>query len=211
MKGLLLRDFYNAKQIWKSLIGIGVFCVVFTFVLKSSIYTLMMTMILGINVISSAIAIDEKGGWSYLLAAPVGRKQIVLEKYLYCFLVQALLMLAGIVIGVLANYLYYTPWEEFWLLAAVYFAYYLYVVALMLPLNFKIGVDKSRYLLMVIFVAPALVFVGAVSVLGKEGGLSGISTDSIMRVVPILLVAAVVLFLLSYFVSKRIFLKKEIS
>ena len=212
MKGLLLKDFYTVKSMWKYILfiaavfalsfggrGDGTLAAMFSFI--STILLL------------NSLAQDELDQWNKAaLAMPVTCRQIVLSKYLFALLLciagtvcGLVLTLATRLIGLGADVM---ALEVMVLSVAVSSGVILLVIALMVPLNLKFGVQKSRLVL--------LCFVGIPVLLGLVADTAGLQVPSMMYFgvsgagisVMVILALALVLFL-SYRWSVRILEQKE--
>ena len=161
----------------------------------------------------TSLGYDEAAGFDkYVLTLPVNREDLVRCKYLLLLL----LLAAGFVVGMTGNVLInlliqgekISFLEQIAAVAAVA-AVFLLVYATLLPLVFKLGVEKARMLLLICYIA---VFAGVFGVFKLIAGLGpeGKVTEELM--ISLASAAAVfsVLYLLgSYLVSVRIIRKRE--
>lgn len=210
MKGLLLRDLYGTKQIWKTFLWLFLFCLGYAVLLKQNSFPLMMTAIMSASITMNTINLDEKGGWAYLLCLPVSRKQIVLEKYLYILALEMVLILCGALISAGVTVRYGLSWEEMFLMLVFAVGYQLYNAAVLIPLNFKFGVEKVRILQFALLMLPYLVIV--IAFLGIGGGKLPATFDetAAIRIGAVVVAVLAVCCVASCFISVSIFQKKEI-
>lgn len=168
MRGLLVKDFrlfFMQRRFWTIILLLTFFFAVsgqsVHFIIA---YATMLCMYFTI----STLNYDEfNRGYAFLFTLPISRRGYVLEKYLY-----ALLLGGGawaITTAGSAAYLYLTDpsWNVAeWIFApGIIFPIMWLMIALMLPLQLKFGVEKSRIALIVLF---AFVF-GMTSVAAKIG------------------------------------------
>ena len=205
MKGLLLKDLLCMK---KQLLFLGVFMALYLFFLlqigNSSFlgaYIVMLCVVVTIN----AFAFDETSKWNtYALSLPVTRRQIVLSRYVLAVL---LLLGAFTLSAVLLLVKGMMNTEQLLILAAVSAAALL-LLALIIPLLYKFGTQKSRLLIFLIFMFPT----GAVLLFRKlfpDIRLPEIDASGVTSLVLSALLCSVLLLALSYEISYRIFSRKE--
>lgn len=205
MKGLILKDLFNLKTQFR-------FYLFFILIFALMSFTGMDMNTLG-GVIAlvcamlpiTALGLDEKNNWDkYALTLPVVRKDLVLSKYtlgLICTVAGSIVsfMLMGIRNGFSQTTLY---------IALVFFAISLFYLSLLLPLMFKLGVEKGRITMMLVAFLPAIV----ISFLASR--FSGVfSNEQFTSMLPFLPIIAVGLILICLFVSiaisMRIYKRKE--
>lgn len=210
MTGLLLKDLYTLRQYGKTML--------FMFALFSVIscgldnpasffegFMILMSMMITIT----SFSYDELAKWNhYLLTLPVSRREIVGAKYL----LSIVLCLTGAVLSfaVSSAVLMIHPVQDFGLKEHLLSILILICIAMLfililLPFIFRFGVEKSRLIMFAVFAAPT----AAVVVFGKTGASlpSEATLLSFAKVLPLLIV---LLYLLSFYLSERIFSKKEL-
>lgn len=211
MRGLLLKDYYGTMRTMKQTIGITLFISLFSFLLKSASYAMMMGMIMSINLMLNILTIDEKGGWAYLMATPVRRKVMIKEKYVFSFILISVLILLCAVISAAVTAVYGLDWGEFLLYLITAFVYFFLTGAIVLPINIKVGVEIGRFISSGIFIIPGvLLFVAAMVMKGRGGG-TELDTTVGCLVSLAALMLSLILWVASYFISVNIFQKKEIQ
>ena len=153
---------------------------------------------------------DEYNKWdAYAISLPVSRKNIVKAKYVASIILWAIALLVTVVItgimGLFEQNINY--FEMFGMILGCVFSIVL-LEAIMFPLIFKFGVEKGRIGL----------FVGVFAIAGLLGFIfTGIDLENATGFIEIfnkyyyilIPLAAVILLVISYFVSKKIYLKKE--
>ena len=80
-------------------------------------------------------------------------------------------------------------------------------MSILFPLVYRFGVEKSRMLLMVIFLIPFLAIMGLSSMSTDLPAVSEVAIKTALYVAPLLIF---VLYVISYFISCRIFQKKDL-
>lgn len=210
MRGLLLKDFYILRGYSKTMLFMFAFFALISVGLDNpallfEAFIIFMSMMVTIT----SFSYDALAKWErYALSLPVSRKEIVGAKYL----LSVILCLGGAVISFLVSavILKIDPVEGFGLTEHLYttaaiISIALFFSAALLPLIFKFGVEKCRLLLIAIFAAPS----AAVIALSKMG-VSMPSESALIAVIKLLPALVIPLYLLSYFISVRIFSAKEI-
>lgn len=210
MIGLLLKDFYSLRQYGKTML----FMLVFFAFLSAGMdnpasffggFMIIMSMMMAIY----SFSYDNLAKWDrFGLSLPVTRTEVVAGKYLLCLL----LCLLGDILSFLLSsvILTFKPVEGFGLKEHLYSligisAVGIFLFSILLPLIFKFGVEKSRLFLIAIFAAPT----AAVISFGQLG-IELPSEEVFLDLLKLLPLIAVLAFLLSFLVSKRIYCSKEI-
>ena len=163
MTGLILKDFLVTK---KTLVYMLVVTALFGGVYTSMDTNYFLTFFLAIMMVSillSAISYDEFYHWDrYAATLPLSRRQMVLAKYLWSYI----LFFAGTVFAVwLQLAAMYLKGQSVTLddiaVMAVAPAIGLVGTAVVLPCSYKFGVQKSRLAMMVLYGVPSLLLVMA--------------------------------------------------
>ena len=211
MKGLILKDICNQLGQLKAFAMMLVIFIVCFATSAEGTLIIMCTVYATVMVISN-LAMDESCQWDiFALTMPVTRRQLVLAKYI----VAIFYALLGIVVGTVATLAIRlfgissgeaTLWEllQISLIGIVIAAIF---IALLLPVDFKYGVQKGR---LVLFGVAAFIGGGGVLLSGKEEMLDGFfrrfsgTADGLFFGALTLL-----LLLISFTISSRIMEKKE--
>lgn len=213
MKGLLLKDIYNLRKIGKQYLLILLFFTCYCFFLKNPSFFPMMTVMSFSMLVLTSMGYDEVAGFDkYVLTLPLNREDLVRTKYLLL----VLLLIFSFVLGMLGSTLIglfmqgeTEPILDQMLSVAPVVVIFLLVYATILPLVFKLGVEKARMMMMVCYIA---VFAGIFIVfkltvgLGESGELT---EERMMILVPIAVVLTLLYLIGSYFASIRIIRKRE--
>ncbi len=164
MWGLIIKDLYNLKR-QLALYGIigGVYLAVAGVSGNVSVFIGMIMMFTAMIPLS-AIAYDERAKWDkYSLTMPVSRKQIVAGKYLLGLLVLA----AGGALSLISVLLMGSAdVSENLITVAVLLGVCLLYISILVPVVFKLGTERARYVMMIIIFVPFLVIVTAAKFMG---------------------------------------------
>jgi ABC-2 type transport system permease protein len=210
MMGLILKDFYTLRQYVKTLlITLALFAVISIGLDNpASFYEgfiVLMSMMMSIYTFSY----DNLAKWDrFGLSLPITRKEVVAGKYI----VSLLLCFIGAVLSFTLSsiILFFKPVTDFGVtehllsLAGVIMLVMIFF-SILLPLIFKFGVEKSRMLLIALFAAPTAIIISL-----QQLGISLPSSDTIFSVFKLLPLVAIVLYILSFLLSVRIYSSTEI-
>lgn len=214
MKGLLHKEFMLVGKQLK--LGAVVFvALIFLFNLPKDsdsfspasyieAYTLTMSIVLTMSTFSC----DEQTKWNiYALSLPVSKNQIVRSKYLFALII---LGLTGVVFVPMMFFLPGGFSEEQVFSIRIIISIALLFIALMIPLIYRFGTQKFRVAFLAIFFGSM-----ALAFLVKQLNLFSLSflqmdEAGLNRAVFFLLFLSAALLVVSYFVSCRIFSKKEV-
>lgn len=211
MKGLILKDICNQLgQLKAFAMMLAIFIVCFatsaegTLIIMCAVYATVMVI--------SNLAMDESCQWEFFaLTMPVTRRQLVLAKYI----VAIFYALLGIVVGTVATLVIRlfgfssgeaTLWEllQISLVGIVIAAIF---ISLLLPVDFKYGVQKGR---LVLFGVAGFIGGGGVLLSGKEDMLDVFFSRFSGTVGGLFFGALTLLLLLiSFTISSQIMEKKE--
>ncbi len=160
MKGLLLKDFYGLKAFGRTmLLVIGVYAVI-AFATKDGGFLTSMVMVFCAMLPMTSVGVDEQAKWNgYAQCMPVSRRQVVLAKYVMLLILMvagfALAMVVSVIIAVIGG----GTMADSLVMGTLMFGAALSISALSLPILFKLGAEKSRMFIMLMFVLLVLPFV----------------------------------------------------
>lgn len=210
MSGLIYKDLMNLRRYLRQLVVICILIVaIFFFMTDGGIgfigsYIVMVSMMVTVN----SMSYDNYGHWDpYALTLPLGRRQLVGSKYLLGLLVTGggALFAAAMVL----TYSLLRPGSlvEGMATVAACFLVALLLLALLLPLLYRFGVEKARMIFLIIFMGP-LILALALSQLGVK--LPGDLPDGALVWAAVAAGGLCLLaYPLSYLISLRIFERKE--
>lgn len=207
MRGLILKDLFILKQNYKTFFVLIIFFILAMFQNSSaasftSVINAVFTMM-----ITTTISYDNLAKWDkYALTMPITRKEMVLSKYICSIIFNLIGLVLGIVIvfamGIIRNNLNIT---EIFISAISSAIVMIIFISLMFPLVYKFGVEKFRIFLILIFMIPVF-FILALSNMTNVGKLIDKWLIYIIISVPVI---AIIGFVLSYFISIKIYENKE--
>lgn len=207
-KGLIYKDLFLLKEAFP-IVALAVLFLLFTIILGFSggfLALCIMLMVFAVKVVESTLIYDETDGWdSFVLTAPVSRKEIVRSKYLLQILFLAGAFLVSAVILMLISLIPMFSGEEWlFLMLFVGFCYALVYGAVVIPIYLKFGQHASRYVAFAILVVVA----------GLYGATFGITMflEFAASTIPLLigvLVLSLAAYGVSYSISRKIYAKRE--
>lgn len=158
MKGLMLKDLLNLKKQGKVIPLIIIFYTVFAAFVEDYSFFLSFVVLMCAMLPVTTIAYDEKSNWDkYALTMPISRKDLVTSKYVFGLLC----MLLGIVIVILFRAVIAAvkaePFEyDLLSLLLVLFSSGVLFLSLSMPLVYRFGTEKGRFLLIAIAIVILL-------------------------------------------------------
>ncbi len=206
MKGLLKNEFLTMRRVILLYAGVlllyyllGVFGTKMAGVQVFSVFFCTMLVI-------SSFSYGEKSGWNtYVNVLPVSRGQIVMSKYLFALICMAGAAAFGLLIQCAMNMKNGNPvFQDAWVagMAVMIASLFLSVV---LPVLFKVGAEKSRVVLILIFLIPFVV-----ALLAEKAGIQlNLSLERLHSLLPAAGLGTVAVVLLSCAVSMGIYGRKE--
>ncbi|WP_131043939.1 ABC-2 transporter permease [Clostridioides difficile] len=212
MKGLILKDLLNLKGNIKFIL---LFIIMFGFM--SSLGDGNVNNFIGViivlctTMIVSTFSYDDLNKWdSYVLTMPINRNDIVLSKYLTMLIFSFIGVLVSLIVSVTIGYFKNTLiLNETLLINALILSISVCFGSLILPLIYKFGTERARLLMILCFLVPTLALLVFKSIL--ENISSPISIEIILNtLVYSLPFIAILLFVISYFISSKIYSKKEV-
>lgn len=158
MKGLIIKDIFALRQQGKILLALLVFYAVYSVVFQNLSMLAAITVLLCVMLPVTTMAYDEKSKWDkYALSMPIPRKAIVLSKYLLAILAE---FLAVIIVGILGGAIVFFTGEmaigEMLVMILAIGGVGLFFLALILPILFKFGVEKARFIMLLVLFVPSM-------------------------------------------------------
>lgn len=213
MKGLILKDLLNLKGNVKFIL---LFIIMFGFM--SSLGDGNVNNFIGViivlctTMIVSTFSYDDLNKWdSYVLTMPINRNDIVLSKYLTMLIFSFIGVLVSLIVSVTIGYFKNTLiLNETLLINALILSISVCFGSLILPLIYKFGTERARLLMILCFLVPTLALLVFKSIL--ENISSPISIEIILNtLVYSLPFVAILLFVISYFISSKSIVKRSIK
>ncbi len=218
MLGLLIKDFLTLKSYLKTIFFMLFIYAIWGYIGNSPAFIISFSSIFFSMVTITSIAYDENCHWnSYALTMPFNRKTLVLNKYILGFLLcmaGTLIPFTGaIIIAMINQSLTENMLKILFITAFVGVGIGLLFISIYLPFVFWLGAEKSRMIMISIFLVPAIIIaiiyktapavidiaLNSLSILEKNPTVTVLSLISIL----------VILLVLSLLVSLAIFRKKE--
>ena len=215
MTGLILKDMYSLRSYFvKQILLMAVIYLLISVVMIQSFafFAPMMVMSVMMMLISS-FSFDETAKWdTYALTLPLSPRSIVGAKYL--LMLGAMLGSSAVILLICAvgdALLYQEGFAEIAGTTAGIVITYLVMSFLVMPMFYKMGVEKARVAMILTMVAPFMLIVGGVSYLENAGVDFGALFDSVS--IPMLAVGGVLLVIAlgvgSYLLSVKFYSEKE--
>lgn len=198
MLGILLKDFVTTKKqiIWYVFM-IALFCVV-AVVTDNVAFAGSIGMVVAISVPTSAIAYEERDGFNKIaVASGIDKKVIVIEKYLLGFL---FLLIGGI--SYFLVYYFSKAQANKWIEFVVSMCMQIVLLAIVMPVIFKFGVEKGRTYMILFMVVFLSIFIALMSLIN-------FTVDSAIVVLPIVITITIIGLAISIFLSIKIYKKKD--
>ena len=208
MKGLLLKDFYMMLKYCRSYLLIAVVFFAMSFMSTENLIFVFYPCVISAMLPVTLLSIDERSRWlPYAATLPVTRAQIVSEKYLFGLIAQGALLIVTLLVqsaGMLSRGAFDA--SELMTLALMLVVACFFAASIILPVMFKLGVEKGRiaYLVVIGFICGAsaianTVFRDQLQVQVTPTGL-----------LPVLCIAAIALYALSWRLSILFYQKREL-
>jgi ABC-2 type transport system permease protein len=208
MKGLLLKDLLGLRKYLRTLLLFIAAYALLIFLMDSPYFLGGMIVLMCAMASITSFSFDHVAGWDiYALSLPVSRRDVVRSKYLLSLILTA----GGTALSLLVSVLYILFTHSGSFSEALTVGYTLFVVgmvfvAVLLPLIFRFGVEKARLLIVAVFAIPTAIFVA----LSNFGNLQAPDPQLLVRLLAFSPLILTVLLALSYFLSRAIYLKKEV-
>ena len=213
MRGLIYKDFCLLKSVSKLLfIMLLVFGGTGIAQGEISMFTTMITMMLFVMPIN-CFSYDQLAGWdNFVAASPVSRRSTVAARYLVVLLLGAVAFLLTTLFGWIGSWIRpEIQMGEVLMSTVAILAVGIIMAALMFPAIYKLGVEKSRMVMVLLFLVPfvAILLLGQLFQIG-EIELPAVDESLVMGGVGLSLPLALLLFFLSYLLSAHFYSRKEL-
>lgn len=207
MKGLILKDFYCLKKYMKQLVMVLICLGVWGIMMKSSTYILFMISMFASMTVLTTMAYDEKSQVNkYLLAGPTARWEIVIGKFASWLVTITAAVVIELLLGFLMMNYYSTPRNDLLISILETNSVYIILFSILIPICYKIGVERARIMMFVIFLIPTAIII----FFANYSKADTMITDALIRNMIILLpISAIIILIVSIFISIQIVEKKE--
>lgn len=202
MKGLIIKDLINLKKqvkVFGFLIAFYVFLAIA--MENTAMFGGIITILFAILPIT-ALSYDERARWDkYALTMPISRQDLVIGKYLLGGIFLGMAFLMYLVFGLITRM--ETPLNVL-LISAALAGVGLMFLSILLPILFKWGVEKGRFLMIGVLAVPT----AAIVVASKLG--IALPNEKVLHTIAFLSPIIVLLVLAgSIFLSVRVYMNKE--
>lgn len=208
MVGLIKKDLLMIKRNAK-LVGV-IFLIFMLMELQGNTNLAFVPAFISIMLFMSTFSYDEYNKWdSYAITFPKGREDIIKSKYVATFILTfgtiILTTILSLIVGYFSNSL---DIEEITMLMLGSFFGIILVQAIMYPLIFKFGMEKGRiaFFVFTFGIAFFTVLIMRNVKISLPVGLVSLFSHYYFIILPVLMI---IMIGISYFISKRIYLKKE--
>lgn len=207
MMSLVLKDLLNLQSYLKTIIVFVVFYSMLSFTMDEVSFVAGMLIVLFAMIPIASFTYDKQAKWDVFgQTLPVTRKQMVQSKYVIALIFIVIGLVLSFIITAIATFIKESSVEVVELIAAnsMVASVGIILLAIMLPLIYKFGVEKSRIMLMAISSIPII----ALLLLSKLGFTvpSNIDWQTVASIIP---VVALLLFGISFFISNKIYARKD--
>ncbi|MEK4699564.1 ABC-2 transporter permease [Solibacillus sp. FSL R7-0668] len=207
MMSLVLKDLLNLQSYLKTIIVFVVFYSMLSFTMDEVSFVAGMLIVLFAMIPIASFTYDKQAKWDVFgQTLPVTRKQMVQSKYVIALIFIVIGLVLSFIITAIATFIKESSVEVVELIAAnsMVASVGIILLAIMLPLIYKFGVEKSRIMLLAISSIPII----ALLLLSKLGFTvpSNIDWQTVASIIP---VVALLLFGISFFISNKIYARKD--
>ena len=203
MKALLRKDFYVLVTTFKTVLLIWMAFPLAAIVSPQNASFILYVGLVAGTLSSTLISYEEREKWPLFAGTlPLSRKQVITERYLFTLIMIVISTIIGAF--VLLTYVirgygeYASP-----ALLIQNFATSLVMPSLLLPITYRFGIEKGRYVVMFLVIFMALGSQQLSFLFSDNNGLAGF-------IVPAMLLGSLALFVASYFLSIKWYVNKEI-
>ncbi len=211
MSGLLVKEYYTLHRYIKQYILLFIFFGALSVYMDSVIYFQAMVTMSMCMLVFTGMSYDSTAGWDkYVMTMPVSRKDVVRSKYIICVIYAATAIVVSGIFSIIINRIY--PMEDVGLMLMTIMAMTLLclifiIYSILLPMIFKLGVEKTRILMIAVIMIPVFAILGTAEYM-PESVLDFIEQHAaIFGAAGVIM--SVLIYCISYFISVRIFSKKE--
>lgn len=210
MTGLILKDLLNLRKYMKQLGLILILYIFLSINFKSPNYIIFMMILLTSMMIVTSMAYDESTKWDkYALTMPITKEDLVKSKYALLVLLALSGGIISIIFGfIISKFIGVTNYKELLLTSGGVALASLFLFSILLPIIFKLGTEKARIFMMLIFAIPAILVTGLSSFL-KDLSIPMPTEEQIKYLGYVSPIIVLIFFVISYQISVSILNKKD--
>lgn len=206
MKGLLMNEFISMRRLIALYVAIAVVYHIMGVFGSGMSGTQIFVIFFSAMLVIYSFSVEEKSDWTgYVNVLPVSRRQIVLSKYLMAVICVGISAGAGLLLRIFVNVKAHV-WvgTGLWITAAAVLTASVFI-AVIVPVLVKFGSEKSRIILILIFLIPFFT-----ALLIEKGGIRfEFTEEAFVKLLPFIAIGVVVLLMVSYFITLQIYRRKE--
>lgn len=205
MKGLILKDLLNLKSTFKML-GLMIFVFAVIYIPQGNDFIFGMIILMVAMMVVTTISYDDLAKWdAYALTMPLTRKEIVLSKYLVMTLLNTLGAILSLIVGIVGSMIMEQSFStEILAIIGVLYLIAFSFGSMMVPLVYQFGAEKARLMMFLCALIPIGLILLATQI---KIPLPEAANPLIYFI--LLLGFTVIMVLVSYLISLRIYSKKE--
>lgn len=214
MKGLIKKDLLLLKSQLKSYLVIVLVFAIVSFMSNDNTFITLLP-ILGVMLIISTLSFDNYYKWdAFALTLPLSRKDNVKSKYILAILITLTFIVFSTCILIAFNTIKGFPINAFNIITLMCGSLLGASIAtsISLPLMYKFGSENGRMIMIIMVFAIGGCIAGIIELLDTHfnqafinNALTFISTN----ILPIMILVMIILLLLSYFLTLKIYMRKE--
>lgn len=210
MNGLVLKDLYSIQKYLKQYLLFFVVFAIVAVTTKMPSFVGFLGGFYGMSLFISTFNTDEIFQWeAYALTGPLSKRDLVKGKYTLMLLLMggalALALVGELVICAVTK----LSLAENLVAGFAMIIYIFFMISIVIPLIYKLGSEKARNCMILIFVVPSIVFVFIGKLVGNEKLNAFIENLNWLGVAAGAVILCIVAVIISYFVSIKIIEKKE--
>ncbi len=206
MKGLIIKDLLNLRRQGGIILLLIILYMAMGFLGGNIAMVAGMMMILAGMLPLTALSYDERAKWDkYALTMPVTRREMVTSKYVLGMILVGCAFVISLLAALAVRSL---SLQEGLITLAFLFIISTVFISILLPAGFKLGVEKSRYLMMIVLMVPVLVIITFANINPVGFGIR-ITEQSLTTGAGIGVPLAIIFYAISYLVSVRVYENKE--
>ena len=211
MSGLLVKEFYTLRRYLKQYVILFIFFAVLSVYMDSAIYFQAMATMSMCMLVFTGMSYDAAAEWDkYVLTMPISRRDVVRSKYIECIICGISAIILGVLFSIIIDNIHPMVEIGFMLtaiMAAVLLCLILVFYSILLPLIYKLGVEKARILMVAVIMVPIFLILGTAEYL-PETVLSFIEQHANLFAA-VGVAVCILMYIISYCISVGIFSKKE--
>ncbi|GAB2043699.1 hypothetical protein AGATL06_01950 [Agathobaculum sp. TL06] len=220
MKAILYADWMNFRLSIKSMLFAPVIILVWAVIAEQPIFFFSMLVVMGYMFPNTAFSAEQSAGWDRLsLSLPILRREVVASRFLLALVVNLTLFVCSLVFATVYCLAHGQPQAlmENYMSVLACEAVAIIMIGAELAAAFKWGIQKAGYIMLAAFFLPLALVFAAVSLeiriplLTAAGRwLAGVEERRFALLLLGCLAVALVIYLLCYRVSVRLYRKKEL-